>query len=67
MLLHHTRVCVCLLVCLFACLRPYTVNFNTTKIEPGSAIAKVQCQLPGDEATEVEAHMATYSSFATDH
>ena len=31
------------------------------------AIARVQRQLPGVEMTEVEAHMASYSLFATDH
>ena len=31
------------------------------------AIARVQRQLPGVETTEVEAHMVTYSLFATDH
>ena len=31
------------------------------------SIARVQCQLPGVETTEVEAHMATYSLFTTDH
>ena len=31
------------------------------------AIARVQHRLPGVETTEVEAHMATYSSFAIDH
>ena len=31
------------------------------------AIARVQRRLPGVETTEVEAHMASYSLFATDH
>ena len=31
------------------------------------AIARVQHRLPGVETTEVEAHMASYSLFATDH
>ena len=31
------------------------------------AIARVQRQLPGVETTEVEAHMVTYSLFATNH
>ena len=31
------------------------------------AIAGVQRQLRGVEMTEVEAHMASYSLFATDH
>ena len=31
------------------------------------AIARVQRRLPGIEMTEVEAHMASYSLFATDH
>ena len=40
--------------------------FNITEIEL-VAIARVQRQLPGVEMTEVEAHMASYSLFATDH
>ena len=31
------------------------------------AIARVQHRLPGVEMTEVEAHMASYFLFATDH
>ena len=31
------------------------------------AIVRVQRRLPGIEMTEVEAHMASYSLFATDH
>ena len=31
------------------------------------AIARVQRRLPGVETTEVEAHMASYFLFATDH
>ena len=30
-------------------------------------IARVQRRLPGVETTEVEAHMATYCLFATNH
>ena len=30
-------------------------------------MARVQRRLPGVETTEVEAHMASYSLFATDH
>ena len=46
-------------------------KFDITKIElmhsVGGSIARVQCWLPGVETTEVEANMATYSLFATDH
>ena len=31
------------------------------------AIARVQRRLPGDEMTEVEVHMVSYSLFVTDH
>ena len=40
--------------------------FNITEIKL-MAIARVQRWLPGVEMTEVEAHMASYSLFATDH
>ena len=40
--------------------------FNITEIEL-VAIARVQRRLPGVEMTEVEAHVASYSLFATDH
>ena len=30
-------------------------------------IARVQCQLPGVQTTQLEAHMATYCLFATNH
>ena len=42
--------------------------FNITEIEiVAIASLRVQRRLPGVEMTEVEAHMASYSLFATDH
>ena len=78
----HMHVYVCLLACLLACLlgpttyqKFYMSGFLilrrltscTQWVTVKKGIARVQCQLPGVEMTEVEAHMATYSLFATDH
>ena len=58
---------------MLACLLGPT-TFNITKIElmhlvgdREGLIARVQRRLPGVETTQVEAHMATYCLFATNH
>ena len=70
-----TTLCTCMCTLVWMLVAIYLkwghLNFNITKIELGvwSLKARVQRRLPRVEMTEVEveAHMATYSLFATDH
>ena len=62
------RVCICLCLLGPTIYRKFLNERVFSKIELVAIVSlRVKRRLPGVEMTEVEAHMASYSLFATDH